>query len=321
VINDSPIIFSDANQETLWRPQNDRGKFYGPTRLRMALARSQNMVSIRILQDIGVSYAVDYASRFGFNPSKLPKELSLALGTASVTPLDMVSGFAVFANGGYRVIPYIIDRIEDSSGKVLYQAEPKVAGIAGGNNILTANNEIVTSKQNQPTAAAVISPETAFLITSALQDVIRQGTGRGALILNRNDLSGKTGSTNDNVDAWFNGFNNQIVTTAWVGFDKPYPLGEYGAQAALPMWVQFMGIALKNMPEHPMPIPPEIVTIKIDPNTGMLARADQTNTIDEYFKKGTEPQQEAPVSSGVDAANSDGSANGNAASQSSEPLF
>lgn len=292
LINDAPIVITDSSQKGSWRPQNDNYQFLGPTRLRVGLAKSRNLVSIRLLQDIGTEYALDYAKRFGFNIDKQPRTLSLALGTGMVTPIQLAAAYASFANGGYRTAPYIIDHIEDISGKVIYQATPPVViedeqPGQPGNNALTPN----------PAAARIITAQNAFLMNSALSDVIRYGTGQSARALNRHDIAGKTGTTNDQMDAWFTGFNGDIVTTVWVGFDQPQSLSEYGAQAALPIWMKFMKIALQGKPENTLPQPPGLVKISIDPETGLLATPEQDDAILEFFLSDQAPKEYAPAHS------------------------
>jgi penicillin-binding protein 1A len=276
-INDAPIVQEDSSG--IWRPVNDTLKFYGPTRLREALIQSRNLVSIRLLRDIGISYALNYVSRFGFDPSTLPHSLSLALGSGVVTPLQIVNGYAVFANGGYRVTPYLIDKVSTEDGKMIYQSKfPAVC----------------TQPNNCNNAAPqVITPQNAYLITSALQDVIRKGTGEGALVLNRTDVAGKTGTTNDQMDAWFSGYNSDLVATVWVGFDQPQSLYEYGSAAAIPIWVQFMQQALQGAPEHTMPEPQGIVTVHIDSKTGLLAGPNDPNAMFELFTQQTAPTQQS----------------------------
>lgn len=288
IVNDAPVVFFDPSQNTEWRPQNDKGDFKGPIRLHIGLIESRNMVSIRVLQAIGIPYAVDYCSRFGFDSKKLPHELSLALGTADLTPLQIVTGYATFANGGYRITPYLMERVINAQGRTIYNAKPQIA----------------CNQQCANPAPETISPATAFLMTSVLQDVIKSGTGRGALVLNRSDLAGKTGTTNDQRDTWFSGFNADVVATAWVGFDQPRSLHEYGAQAALPMWVDFMRTALRNKPLHSMMQPDDVVSVRIDPNTGLLAKPEQDDAIFEYFRKGTEPKQSGNSSTEGDEGNS-----------------
>lgn len=276
-INDAPIVMQDSGENMLWRPQNVNKQFYGPTRLRIGLIRSRNLVSIRLLQTIGVPYAIAYIQKFGFDSQKLPHTLSLALGTANISPIDLTAGYAVFANGGYRINPFFIDHIEDENGKTIYQAEP-----------LIADSPAITNS-----ASRVISKQNAYLITAAMQDVIRRGTGRGALVLKRSDLSGKTGTTNGQQDAWFSGFNSDIVATVWIGFPQPTTLKEYGAQAALPVWIDFMQQALQGKPEHSMQRPAEIISVRIDPATGLLAYSGQKNAIFELFRKQYVPQDRA----------------------------
>jgi penicillin-binding protein 1A len=261
VINDGPVVVENPDH-SLWRPQNDTHEFYGPTRLRDGLVHSRNLVSIRLLQQIEVPYTLDYIKRFGFEGSTLPNTLSLALGTASVTAMDLVSGYAVFANGGFKVTPYIVESIRNTQNQLIYEAKPLVA---------------------HENATRAISEQNAFLVTSVLHDVILRGTATGALVLKRNDLSGKTGTTNNQFDAWFVGYNNNLVALTWMGFDQPQSLHEYGAQAALPMWIAFMDAALKNISEQPIPQPSGILSVRIDPMTGALAEADKPDAIFEYF--------------------------------------
>lgn len=301
MINDAPIVV-DSPDGTLWRPQNSSKKFYGPTRLRVALIKSRNLVSVRLLQMIGVDYTIDYLQHFGFVPSQLPKAFSLALGTASLTPLEIATGYAIFANGGYKVKPYFIDHIVDSNNNIVYQSEPAVACeqcIVQANQAQWQNPDQEWQNPDEaklfnhdtqanavPTniAPLAISPQIAYLMTSAMQDVITSGTGRRALSLKRADLAGKTGTTNDRKDAWFAGFNSDLATVTWVGYDQPKSLYEYGAQAALPMWIDFMRDALKGKPEHSMPEPPDLITMRINPNTGYPAYAGETNAIFETFR-------------------------------------
>ncbi len=290
-INDAPVVVNDPSEETLWRPQNDSRKFYGPTRLRIGLIKSRNLVSIRLLQDIGPTYAINYVARFGFDPNRLPKSLSLALGSGVISPLELATGYSVFANGGYRVNPYIIARITNEDNDTVYQANPKQACEQCASLDDESSNPIAEPVR----APRVISAQVAYLMTQAMRDVIRHGTGRRALSLKRNDLAGKTGTTNEQVDAWFSGFNSNVVTTVWMGFDNPRSLYEYGAQAALPVWITYMSHALKGMPEQSMPEPPDIVSVRIDSKTGLLARQGQQHAIFELFRRKDVPTQLSPA--------------------------
>lgn len=282
VINDAPIVIENPLDNSLWRPQNVNHKFYGPTRLRTAIIESRNLVSIRLLAAIGVPYAVQYLQRFGFSPSQLPPGLSLALGTALVTPLQLAQAYAVFANTGMKVVPYVIDKIHNSQDEVIYQAKPLVA---------CANNcrgDIVPAQR-------VVTPQNAFLITSALRDVIQRGTAKLAKNLGRQDLAGKTGTTQNQVDAWFAGYNPDLVAVTWVGFDQPQSLHEYGAQAALPMWMDFIQDALKDKPEHLFEQPPGIVSVRIDPQTGKRASANDPVALFEFFMLPYLPDSDNPA--------------------------
>jgi penicillin-binding protein 1A len=265
VINDAPLTISAAEtgSGSAWEPHNFDGKFEGPMRMRTALTKSKNLVSIRILQHIGVDYAQDYIQRFGFSPKQHPAYLTIALGAGSVTPWQMAGAYSVFANGGYRVQPYLIAKIVDSKGKVLMQAKPAIA---------------------HASAEQVIDPRNAFIMTNILQDVARIGTAAKAKDLGRYDLAGKTGTTNNLVDAWFAGYNPTQVAIAWIGFDQPRTLGnqETGGHAALPMWISYMGKVLQGVPDNPYPVPDGIVQVKIDPNTGIQRDADSSG-IYEYF--------------------------------------
>ncbi|MEK9134082.1 MAG: penicillin-binding protein 1A [Pseudomonadota bacterium] len=306
-VSGAPIVMEGESPEDEWRPEDYSKKFFGPTRLRKALAQSLNLVAVRLLRAIGVSYAAEYLERFGFEPAKLPRNLSLALGTASATPMQMVNAFAVFANGGYRVTPYFIARIEDANHNVLEQAKPAlicrdcdVPGTAGAATgpapAAPAPANPSTDKDKPPTAPRVLSPEVSFLMTSMMQDVIREGTGQKALVLGRKDLSGKTGTTNDYRDAWFSGFNADMVTTAWIGFDQPASLGrgETGARAALPIWIDFMRTALQGIPEKPLTPPQNVVRLTVNSETGKPTTADDPQAMEEYFIQGTETPHELP---------------------------
>ena len=290
IINDAPVVMDDTGENELWRPQNDTQKFYGPTRLIVGLTQSRNLVSIRLLQATGIKYTLYYLQRFGFNPESLPHSLSLALGTATLTPISVASGYSIFANGGYRVVPYFIRKVTDQTGKTIFRAQPALACAACITNTTLADNQ-----KPQPMAAQVLTPQNAYLMNHALQSVIQSGTGHAAKILKRDDLAGKTGTTNNQLDAWFSGFNSRIETTVWVGFDNMQSLHEYGAQAALPIWIDYMRNALEDMPSATMPEPPSIVTVRIDPATGLLASPGQTNAIFEVFRDRTQPNRFTPA--------------------------
>ncbi|MDZ7811190.1 MAG: penicillin-binding transpeptidase domain-containing protein [Arhodomonas sp.] len=261
----------------------------GPTRLREALINSRNLVSIRVLRRIGVEAGLEHLQRFGLDPERLPGNLSLALGTASISPMELARAYTVFANGGYLVQPYLIDRVENDLGEILFQpVRLRVCtdGCPRGEAVAEAG-AVTAEPVLRPVLADVIPlPEdtesvlpaprslpadNAWLMTSMLRDVIRHGTGRGALSLGRDDLAGKTGTTNDQIDAWFSGFNHDLVATAWVGRDDNRALGraETGARAALPLWRAFMGEALEGVPERSPPRPEGLITAQIDPESGL----------------------------------------------------
>ncbi len=289
MINDAPVVFDDPKLESTWRPENYSGQFHGPTRLREALYRSRNLVSIRILRDIGADYAVEYAGRFGFEAAQLPRDLTLALGSASVTPLQMARAYAVLANGGYLVEPYFIKRISDVTGELVFQARPVVACKHCEETMEAIN---VDERQPLPLARQVLSPRNVWLMTSMMRDVIQRGTGQRARVLGRPDLAGKTGTTNDQMDGWFSGFNHALVATSWVGFDRLQPLGrgETGGRVALPMWIDYMAVALKGVPVQKQEPPEGLVTVRIDPQTGLLASSGQRDAIFETFMVENAPQ-------------------------------
>ncbi len=317
IINDAPVVFDDVGLENVWRPENYSGQFYGPTRLREALTHSRNLVSIRLMRDIGINYVIDYAKRFGFNPEQLPNNLSLALGSGSAAPIDMATAYATFANGGYRVEPYIIKRVEDADGNILMAAEPYTVCetcIAPLNDQDTVNADTEQAMASEwmgfKPAERIIPAQNAYLMSSMLRDVVRFGTGRQALSLGRNDLAGKTGTTNDQVDAWFNGYNPELVAISWVGFDNPRNLGRFetGGRAALPMWIDFMREALRSVPEEEFIPPVDMVTVRINPETGLLARTDSDNAIFETFRADEVPAASGSQSyGGSDAAEQDDS--------------
>jgi penicillin-binding protein 1A len=337
IINDSPPnIGYDPVLERVWRPENFGGKYYGPTRLRLALAESMNAASVRVMQQVGIGATVDHVHRFGFDDAAVPEDLSLALGAGSISPVNLARGFAAFANGGHRVEHYYIDRVEDPSGEVLYASMPtfvcrpnapaavasqfsypigEVAGSCGDDaapapgagvdeQLITDVTELYPPMRLAPRA---VSPQNAFLITDMLQDVINQGTGiRARRELGRADLAGKTGTTNDGRDTWFVGFSPDVVAAAWVGFDLNRPLGvaEQGSRTALPMWIGFMAEALDAVPETPFRVPPGITEVRINPDSGLVASDANRAAIFEKFEIGRLPEREPDhaYSSHVDPA-------------------
>ncbi len=281
-INDAPVVFHDSALEDIWRPENYSGRFYGPTRLRKALAYSRNLVSIRLLRQIGIKYAIQYIHRFGFPLEALNqhRDLSLALGTVQFTPWEVVRGYATFSNTGYLIKPYFVKTVKDYNGNPIYQAQPKHACHEQCN------------EADPSIAKRVITPQNAYITTSLMQDVIKYGSGRKARALKRLDIAGKTGTTNDQKDAWFSGFNPDITTSVWVGFDTPKTLGrsEVGGRAALPIWMDYMRVALKDSPNQPFPRPEGLVNVPIDKETGKAVPADTPNAFFEIFRKQYAPE-------------------------------
>jgi penicillin-binding protein 1A len=297
----APVVVGGEGLEATWRPENDTRSFSGPVRLRVALAHSLNLVSIRLLRELGLPYVSQYVSRFGFDPKTLPQNLTLALGTLPATPLQMASAYSVFANGGFRVQPYYIARVENASGNVVWQAAPQIA-------CQRCNSLAESDLKPQPTQAAlpaagddlsagagplpperlaprVISAQNDYLMTSMMKDVIRYGTAVRALSLNRADIAGKTGTSNDYRDAWFNGYTPELEATVWVGYDDNRPLGpgDEGAHTALPIWMHFMRYALEGVPQWQRPMPPGIVTLRVSPQTGALVSDESPDGIAEVF--------------------------------------
>jgi penicillin-binding protein 1A len=331
VVLDAPIVIDSPDSTSSWHPNEDANRFFGPLRLREALAKSRNLVSVRLMQDIGVEYVRNYVTRFGFEPAQLPDDLTLALGTAEVSPMQMATAYSTFANGGFKIDSYEIDRVEDGAGKTLFQADPVIAcfecsraaaaapsdgtpaisaaaaatvphlapakgpGKPSRSAFLDADESdgktLLATKQLAP---QVLRPQVAYLLADMMADVIRHGTGIRARALNRDDVAGKTGTTNDHHDAWFSGFNGDLVTTVWVGFDQDRTLGdlEEGGRTAVPIWVYFMHDALAGAPRHAVPVPDGIVTVRINPETGLLASADDPNGIMEKFIEGNLPKPE-----------------------------
>lgn len=271
VLLDAPVVLEGEGMEAAWRPENSTGEFHGPTRLREALVRSRNLVSIRLLRAMGTTTAIDYLTRFGFTRESMPDNLTLALGTMQASPLEIASGYAIFANGGYRVLPYFIDRIENAAGEVVWHAEPR--------------SICDTCPPSDQVAEQVISPQNAWLMTDMMADVIRRGTGRRALALGREDIAGKTGTTNDAKDAWFNGFSPNLVASVWVGFDQERSLGESeeGSKTALPIWVDFMREALRGVPQKERARPEGLITLRVSPDTGRLASDGDPDAVSETF--------------------------------------
>lgn len=283
IVEDAPLELTGGNGHP-WKPQNSDGKFLGPIRLREALYKSRNLVSIRLLQSISIPTTIDYIARFGFEKSNIPNEFSLALGTASVTPLSIATGYAAFANGGYKISPYFIDRIIDlNKNEFFHEAPATVIDYCDGKAPCSLRQKNILPIKN--IAPRIIEARNAYMMNNMLSDVIRLGTATKAKSLGRSDLAGKTGTTNDQKDNWFSGFNRDLVTTVWVGFDNPKSLGskEFGATTALPIWMEYMEQALQNQPEKIMPQPEGLTMAKIDPLTGLLSSANQPNAIFELF--------------------------------------
>ncbi len=300
VINDAPIVFADDALDDTWRPKNYGGVFGGPTRLREALVRSRNLVSIRLLNEVGIVPTVEHLANFGFNADELPRDLSLALGSAAVTPLELANAYTVFANGGYDVEPYFIDRIEDADGNLVYAADPVMVchDCVALDALLEEELDPCQRKANvalNNSAPRVISPQNAYLMTDMMHDVVTRGTGAKANQLGRGDLAGKTGTTNDQRDAWFSGFNQSLVAVTWVGFDKERSLGrgEAGASTALPGWIAFMRAALDGVDQRLPQEPEGLVTVRISRESGLLASAGASDAIFETFRQDNVPTRAA----------------------------
>ena len=332
LINDAPIHQWDTELGVAWRPKNSPPVYDGPIRIRVALAKSKNVVSVRLLKGVGLKNVVDHIEKFGIPRDELPENDSLALGSASLTPMQVAAGIASFANGGFQVEPYIIERIVDAEDRVIFQANPMVAcpqcenpeqdsitARVGG----TARDSDADIERLIP-APRVVSKQNAFLINQAMTSTIWgggnwnhktgwNGTGWRAQKLKRRDLSGKTGTTNDARDTWFSGYNSELMVTTWVGFDNPSralgrtPAGaEAGARTAQPAWVEYMQTALKDVPNQPLKIPEDIVSVRIDEKSGLLAtRHDHTSRF-EYFIRGTEPTQYATEDTVAEVHDNDG---------------
>ena len=305
---------------------------------REALIKSRNLVSIRILQSIGLRFATSYIQRFGFERENMPYDLSLALGSGTYSPLQVARGYAVFSNGGYLIDPYIIDRVESGNGEIIYQNQPKtvcqgceiedLTARAAAEKALSEQEEVAeTEAATESSAEAasdalsedevvedtgpryaprVITAQNAYIMRSIMREVVQRGTAVRAKALGRKDIAGKTGTTNDQIDAWFSGYNDQVVTTAWVGFDNQRHMGrrETGGRAALPMWINFMRVALDGMPENLQEQPEGLVTIRIDAETGKRADSNTTKSLFELFREENAPRQKAVVKS--NSGNTDG---------------
>ena len=322
VVLDAPVVINSSELEKVWRPINYSGRFYGPTRMREALVRSMNLVSVRLLLfETGIGNAVRHISKFGFSEAALPRNGSLALGGGAASPLDMAQGYATIANGGFALKPYVIDAIYGPEGETLYRATPLVVcprcDVEAENEYALEPYEEMTLEEMadvalsyQPDAATApelfenvnaatrtVSAQNTYLIQDMMRDVIRRGTGRRARVLGRSDLSGKTGTSNDRRDAWFGGFNGDLASIVWVGYDDDSPLGpgEEGSRTALPIWIEFARIALQGAPNHQLPMPDGIVNRRINRVDGCPARAGQANTMFEIFREGHVPEcQSAP---------------------------
>jgi len=322
VVLDAPVVISSSELEAVWRPINYSGRFYGPTRMREALVRSMNLVSVRLLLfETGIGNAVRHIAKFGFGGAALPHNGSLALGGGAASPLDMAQGYAVLANGGRAVKPYVIDAIFGPGGEALYRADPAIAceecapdddrerlfdDELAEEMTLDEMAEIAPDYRPDATvepelfavvnlAPQAVSRQNVFLVQDMMRDVIRRGTGRRALVLGRSDLSGKTGTSNDRRDAWFGGFNADLAAVVWIGYDDDLPLGpgEEGSRTALPVWIDFARIAFDGVPEHRMPMPEGIVSVLIDRETGCPARAGQGNVVFEVFREDHVPECDA----------------------------
>jgi len=298
LINDSPVVFADASLESIWRPENDGGKFLGPIRMRQALYQSRNLVSIRMMRALSPNQVIKGLNRFGFDEDAMPRDLSLALGSHAMTPLAMVGGYTLLANGGYGVDSHVIARIETAQGEIVDDLSGRK--ICNDFDMDTDVEEAVdltallAESDSDRCAEQVIDPRVAYLVDDMLKDVITRGTGKKARVLNRNDLAGKTGTTNGPRDAWFSGYSyGNLVTTAWVGFDANTKLGrrEYGGSAALPIWINFMQVALEGVEEKPRMQPEGLVQIRIDPKTGRRVSGGVEGVF-EYFREEFAPVEE-----------------------------
>lgn len=314
IVNDAPIV-TDEDSDDPWKPQNDNRKSNGPVRLRWAITKSLNQVSARLVDDLGVDTVLQQIARFGFDTGRMPHNETIALGSAGISPWESATAYCVLANGGYRVEPFFIERIEDYNGDVIYQANPLiVCKDCDEDEAESETSEIdltlaqpekkpETGKLELPPleeevtgtryAERVVDPRTVWIINSMTRSVVQEGTGSKARVLKRTDLSGKTGTTNDQTNAWFAGYNTSIVTVTWVGFDNRDSLGssEFGSKAALPMWIDYMRVALEDIPDVIPPQPPGLVNIRIDPRTGRPTGADTPGSFFEIFREENNPEK------------------------------
>lgn len=307
LVNDAPVVFQDAALEDFWRPENDSGVFYGPTRLRKALYLSRNLVSVRILRGLGIDAAREAIIGYGFEESDLPYNLTLALGSQGLEAIKLAAGYSLFANGGYQIEPHIISEIRDQNGEVIFAANaPQVCYECGSeyadnqdldnsdSSILQQQIDLYSQVEQEPKnhAEQVMDPRVAYIMDSILKDVVLKGTATRALVLDRSDIGGKTGTTNGPRDSWFSGYSPHMVATSWVGFDNNGLLGvnEFGGTAALPIWIDFMRQALEGKPEISRPQPEGLVTVAIDPDTGERAIPGSEGAIFEIFLAENAPQ-------------------------------
>ncbi|OEF30061.1 penicillin-binding protein 1A [Vibrio rumoiensis] len=328
LINDAPINQWDKGQGTAWRPKNSPPTYLGPTMLRQGLAQSKNVMAVRTLRRVGLDDMLDYLPRFGFDRDKLPRSETIALGAGSLTPIKMAQGISVFANGGYYVEPFYIDHVNNPYGDLVFRSNPtRVCTSNCSSDPITIDDK---GTQEAPKyAEKVISPQTAFLVRQMMYSNVWgggnwsngtgwNGTGWRGQALDRRDIGGKTGTTNDSVDTWYNGYGPGIVASTWVGFDganRPlgytaanpnfdrkdqYNGGESGGTTAQPAWVDFMKVALKGVPEQPLDLPPGIIRVRIDVNSGLLTKKNDSSSMWEYFDAGTQPTEYVSDDSGTD---------------------
>ena len=276
LINDAPVVFEDQNLEEFWRPKNASGKFYGPTRLREALLQSRNVVTVRLLNELGISKAKNYLTRFGFDRDSLPEDLSMALGSYGISPYKNAEFFSIFANGGKKIDPVFIEKIIDGNGNEIFFDQIDVS-----KNAL----EQWIGKPLSKEESFAIDPRVSFVISDILREAAQRGTGRAIKKLDRDDFAGKTGTTNDSESTWFTGFNNKILTTVWFGYDQPRSLGqkEYGSTTALPIWLDYMEDIISTVEYSPPKIPANLIAKKINLSNGLEANPEDQNTRFEYF--------------------------------------